>query len=48
MLDRGSILQPVIYTVNNYHLRGLIMEAAKVTFIRYRVSQSVAAMCSPH
>jgi len=48
MLDRGSILQRVISTVSNYHLRGLIMEAARLTFILYRVSQSVAVMSSPH
>ena len=47
MLDRGSILQPVI-SVGNYHLRGLLMEAAKLTFLLYRVSQSVAVVCFPH
>ena len=47
MLDRGSILQSVI-SVSNYHLRGLLTEAAKLTFLLYRVSQSVAFVCFPH
>ena len=31
MLDRGSILQPVLSTVSNYHLNGLTVEEAKLT-----------------